>query len=43
MISIDDLVMLVLQHNPGLRTGQRSVDIATAGVTTAGAIPQPAY
>lgn len=41
MISIDDLVMLVLQHNPGLRTGQRSVDIATAGVTTAGAIPNP--
>ncbi len=41
MISIDDLVILVLQHNPGLRTGQRSVDIATAGVTTAGAIPNP--
>lgn len=41
MISIDDLVMLVLQHNSGLRSGQRSVDIATAGVTTAGAIPNP--
>ncbi len=41
MISIDDLVMLVLQHNPALRAGQRSIDIATAGVTTAGAIPNP--
>lgn len=41
MISIDELVMLVLQHNPGLRSGQRTVDIATAGVTTAGAIPNP--
>jgi cobalt-zinc-cadmium efflux system outer membrane protein len=33
--------MLVLQHNPGLRAGQRGVDVATAGVTTAGAIPNP--
>ena len=41
MISIDDLVMLVLQHNPALRAGQRSIDIATAGITTAGAIPNP--
>ncbi len=41
MISIDDLVMLVLQHNPALRAGQRGVDVATAGVTTAGAIPNP--
>jgi cobalt-zinc-cadmium efflux system outer membrane protein len=41
LISIDDLVMLVLQHNPGLRAGQRGVDVATAGVTTAGAIPNP--
>ena len=41
IISLDDLVMLVLQHNPALRVGQRSVDIATAGVTTAGAIPNP--
>ena len=41
MISIDDLVMLVLQHNPALRAGQRSVDVATAGVTTAGALPNP--
>ena len=41
IISIDDLVMVVLQHNSALRAGQRSVDIATAGVTTAGAIPNP--
>ena len=41
MISIDDLVMLVLQHNPALRAGQRGVDVATAGVTTAGALPNP--
>ena len=41
MVSIDDLVMVVLQHNPDLRSGQRSVDIATAGITTAGAIPNP--
>ena len=41
MIGIDDLVILVLQHNASLRTGQRSVDIATAGVTTAGALPNP--
>lgn len=40
-ISIDDLVMLVLQHNPALRAGQRGVDVATAGVTTAGALPNP--
>lgn len=41
LISIDDLVTLVLQHNPSLRAGQRGVDVATAGVTTAGAIPNP--
>jgi cobalt-zinc-cadmium efflux system outer membrane protein len=41
LISIDDLVTLVLQHNPGLRAGQRGVDVATAGVTTAGALPNP--
>ena len=41
LISIDDLVTLVLQHNPALRAGQRGVDVATAGVTTAGAIPNP--
>jgi cobalt-zinc-cadmium efflux system outer membrane protein len=41
LITIDDLVMLVLEHNPALRASLRSVDIATAGVTTAGAIPNP--
>lgn len=43
LISIDDLVMLVLQHNPALRIGQRGVDVATAGVTTAGALPNPRF
>lgn len=41
LISMDDLVMLVLQHNPALRASQLGVDVATAGVTTAGAIPNP--
>lgn len=41
LISIDDLVVLVLQHNPALRVSQRGVDVATAGVTTAGAFPNP--
>ena len=41
LISIDDLVILVLQHNPALRTSLRGVDVATAGVTTAGALPNP--
>lgn len=41
MITIDDLVMLVLQNNPALRASARAVDVATAGVTTAGAIPNP--
>ncbi|MEO0317709.1 MAG: hypothetical protein RL404_1386 [Pseudomonadota bacterium] len=41
VLGIDDLVMLAVQHNPGLRASQRSVDIATAAVTTAGALPNP--
>ena len=41
VLGIDDLVSLALQHNPGLKASQRSVDIATAAVTTAGALPNP--
>jgi len=41
VLSIDDLVNTVLQHNPGLKTARFTVDVATAGVTTAGAYPNP--
>ncbi len=40
-LGIDDLVNAALAHNPALLTAQRSVDVATAGVTTAGAYPNP--
>lgn len=39
--SIDALVKEILQHNPTLLTSKRSLDVATAGVTTAGARPNP--
>jgi cobalt-zinc-cadmium efflux system outer membrane protein len=41
VLSIDDLVNTVLQHNPALKTARFTVDVATAGVTTAGAYPNP--
>ncbi len=41
VVTIDDLVNIVLQHNPSLRAGARAVDVATAAVTTAGALPNP--
>lgn len=41
IFSIDELVQLVIQHNPTLLTSKRSLDVATAGVTTAGARPNP--
>ena len=41
VVSIDDLINIVLQHNPALRAGARAVDVATAAVTTAGALPNP--
>ncbi len=41
VLGIDDLISLALQHNPGLKASQRSVDIASAAVTTAGALPNP--
>ncbi len=40
-LGIDDLVNAALAHNPALLAAQRSVDVATAGVTTAGAYPNP--
>ena len=41
LLSMDQLVSLVLTHNPALEVGRRSVDLATAGVTTASALPNP--
>lgn len=40
-ISIDSLVDTVLQHNPSLQAARRTIDIASAGVITAGAYPNP--
>ncbi len=40
-ISIDGLVDTVLQHNPGLQAARRTIDIASAGVISAGAYPNP--
>ncbi len=41
VVSIDDLINIVLQHNPALKAGARAVEVATAAVTTAGALPNP--
>ncbi len=41
VVSIDDLINAVLQHNPALRASARAVEVATAAVTTAGALPNP--
>lgn len=41
VLGIDDLVYLVLQHNPALKVARSSVDAATAAVTTASAYPNP--
>jgi cobalt-zinc-cadmium efflux system outer membrane protein len=41
VVSIDDLINVVLQHNPSLRASARAVEAATAAVTTAGALPNP--
>jgi cobalt-zinc-cadmium efflux system outer membrane protein len=41
VFTIDGLVKLIIQHNPTLLTSRRSLDVATAGVTTAGARPNP--
>jgi cobalt-zinc-cadmium efflux system outer membrane protein len=41
IVTIDDLVNTVLQHNTGLNAARRAIDIATAGITTASAYPNP--
>lgn len=41
VLGIDDLVNTVLQHNPALKAARFTVDVATAGVTTASAYPNP--
>ena len=41
VVTIDDLINIVLQHNPALRASARAVETATAAVTTAGALPNP--
>jgi len=41
IITLDELVNTVLQHNAGLNAARRTVDIATAGITTATAYPNP--
>jgi cobalt-zinc-cadmium efflux system outer membrane protein len=41
LVTIDELVNTVLQHNTGLNAARRAIDIATAGITTASAYPNP--
>ena len=41
IVTVDELVNTVLQHNTGLNAARRAIDIATAGITTAGAYPNP--
>lgn len=40
-ITVDDLVTTVLRHNTDLNAARRTIDIATAGITTASAYPNP--
>ena len=41
LFTIDALVTKILQHNPALQASQRSLELASAGVTTAGARTNP--
>ncbi len=41
--TIDQLVSFVLANSPALEAGRRSVELATAGVTTASALPNPRF
>ena len=41
--TIDQLVSFVLANSPALEAGRRSVQLATAGVTTASALPNPRF
>ena len=39
--TLNDLVQIVLKHNPALQIAQRTRDQAQAGITSAGALPNP--
>ncbi len=41
VVSIDDLVNAALTHNTALKAARSGIDVATAAVVTAGAIPNP--
>ena len=41
VVTVDELVNTVLQHNTGLNAARRAIDIATTGITTASAYPNP--
>ena len=41
VVTVDDLINAVLQNNTGLNAARRAIDIATAGITTASAYPNP--
>ena len=41
--TIDQLVTFVLANSPALEAGRRTVELATAGVTTASALPNPRF
>ena len=41
--TIEQLVSFVLANSPALEAGRRSVELATAGVTTASALPNPRF
>ncbi|MDI9332781.1 MAG: TolC family protein [Cytophagales bacterium] len=41
MLSIDDIVEVVLKNNANLRVAKNSIDLASASIKTAGAIPNP--
>ena len=43
IITLEELVNTVLQHNAGLNAARRTIDIATAGITTAAAYPNPRF
>ena len=41
LISLDDLISLVIKNSPLLQASRQLADVATAGVTTARAVPNP--
>lgn len=43
VVTVDDLINAVLQNNTGLNAARRAIDIATAGITTASAYPNPRF